>query len=372
MTVGFKLLCRFCTDYFKVRCFKNPLVRPLLLAYFVTYRCNLKCLYCDYSHSYQPKVDTELSTHKAMELLKIIRAGVPSIAFSGGEPLVREDIELLVNRAKRLSFKPISLFTNGLFLPQYEALLHDIDFLQISLDTLDEDKQDRFFNNGRKGLTRELKEIITFYASQQQRYHFRINLNAVLTPDNLKDIIDLYEFAENIEVRLTVCPQLQENGQFIPSLFRNTDYQSLINQLIQFKRKNRTIMDTFDFLAHIRDFSSFTCYPYLTPRVYPNGDLAGPCPVIDQKRYNLLEIGSWEKAYQKMIRDFGKNYSCPQSCFLPCYLETSTLLIHPWRSLRELIRLSKPVHKSQNNSNIFMHAPLKEIHFVNNRIEEKT
>jgi MoaA/NifB/PqqE/SkfB family radical SAM enzyme len=371
MTLSFELFYRFCINYLRLKYSKNPLVKPLLLAYFVTYRCNLSCLYCDYSHVPQPVNNAELSTDEAIELLKIIRAGVPSIAFSGGEPLMREDIDRLVYQSKISGFKPISLFTNGLLLPQHEILLQNIDFLQISLDTLDEEKQDQFFNNGRNGLARELKEILSFYAAHQHRFHIKININSVLTPNNLKDIIDLYKFAKKIGVRLTVCPQLLENGQILSSLHQNTAYQSIINQLIQFKQKNETIMDTLDFLIHIRDFSSYSCYPYLTPRVYPDGNLAGPCPVINQNQYNLLEIGSWEKAFHTMIRDFGVTYSCKHGCFLPCYLETSTLLIHPWQSLKELFRLAKPVYKAQYEKNILGDTLLAKSALTNNKIEEK-
>jgi hypothetical protein len=71
----------------------------------------------------------------------------------------------------------------------------------------------------------------------------------------------------------------------------------------------------------------------------------GPCPVIAEKRYPLLELGSWEKAYKTLLTDYGNNYQCKKTCFLPCYLETSTLMIHPWQSLKELFQLKVRLKK---------------------------
>jgi MoaA/NifB/PqqE/SkfB family radical SAM enzyme len=304
----------------------------------VTFRCDLECQYCEYAEDPNFKNYPELETEQALQLLRLARQGVPAIAFSGGEPLLRDDIVVLVKAAKALGFKPISLFTNGLKLPEKEAILNDLDFLQISLDTFDEKKQDAIF--GTKGIAGTIKEHIIHYARQQTRRNFRINLNAVITPNTIEDIFALYSFARSIGVRLTVCPQLYY-GKPVSSLVNNPRYQSLINQLIFLKKKDDTIMDTGSFLDHICSFKPYRCYPYLTPRIYPDGELVGPCPIIESMKCNLLKIGSWKRAFQLLIEKCGERFVCQNPCFLPCYLETSTLMIKPWKSLRELIRLGK-------------------------------
>ena len=337
--INLSLFLRFMEDYLRIRYFNSQKLKPLLLAFFVTYRCNLKCCYCDYAqHNYSHKFP-ELDTTQIIKVLKLCRGRIPAIAFSGGEPLLRDDIDLIVKTARNLGFKPISLFTNGLLLPKHEKILGDLDFLQISLDTLNEKIQDRIFGIKQSGLTLQLIDIITFYARQQRKRHFRINLNAVLMPDQLDEIIGLYHFARQIGVKLTICPQLSEDGQPVPALTTDQKYVAMIDHLIKLKSQNGTVMDTSEFLSHIRDFKTFRCHPYLTPRIYPDGKLVGPCPVISEKSYPLLEIGSWEKAFAALRTDFGDNYQCPKNCYLPCYLETSTLMVHPRESLKELFRL---------------------------------
>ena len=346
MKVSIKLITRFIEDFFILKYLNNRPVKPLLLGYFVTFRCNLKCYYCEYVENSDFRNYPELTTERAIQLLRIARQGVPSIAFSGGEPLVREDINIVVKAAKNLGYKPISLFTNGLLLPKKEEVLDYLDFLQISLDTIDENKQDSMYATGNGGQAKQVKEIVSFYARQQHGRDFRINLNAVVTPDNIEDIIEVYNFANDIGVRLTLCPQLYY-GRPLPILINNPKYQSLIDQIIDLKRNNSTIMDIDAFLRHIRSFKPFRCYPYLTPRIYPNGELVGPCPIIEQKKYDLLKIGTWKKAYHLLIKDFGADYICNDPCFLPCYLETSTLMVQPWKSIGELLRLNQFHHKEQ-------------------------
>lgn len=337
--INIKLLFRFIEDVFRIRYLDAKRLKPLLLAYFITYRCNLKCSYCDYSKNELSHKFNELDTSQSIELLKLCRKTIPSIAFSGGEPLLREDIDEIIKKSKVIGFNPVSLFTNGLLLPQHEEILKYINFLQISLDTLDEKKQDEIFGIKQSGITRQIKEIITFYAGKQDKFNFRMNINAVLSHGQLDDIITIHNFCKRLGIRLTVCPQLSESGQALQYFAGNPIYQSLIDSLIKLKTQDNAVMDTTEFLTHIHDFSYFLCYPYLTPRIYPNGELAGPCPVINGKKYPLLDLGSWEKAYLAMTNDFGDNFKCTQICFLPCYLETSTLMTHPLKSMWELLRL---------------------------------
>ena len=64
---------------------------PFLVVWDITYACNLKCKHC-YATAGKP-LPNELTTEEAKRAIdNLDRAGVPIIAFSGGEPLVRPDI----------------------------------------------------------------------------------------------------------------------------------------------------------------------------------------------------------------------------------------------------------------------------------------
>ena len=112
---GPQLARNFVEDAARVRLRNNPpRLRPLIMAYFVTFRCNLQCSYCDYTRNKFSSLHPELGTKEAKEVLRICREGVPSIGFTGGEPLMRDDIVELVRTARDLGYRPISLFTNSL------------------------------------------------------------------------------------------------------------------------------------------------------------------------------------------------------------------------------------------------------------------
>jgi MoaA/NifB/PqqE/SkfB family radical SAM enzyme len=152
--VSFSFLKAFIADAFGCAWGLRQPRRPLILTYFVSFRCNLQCSYCDYSSGHFARRFPELDTAGAREVLRICREGNPAVAFSGGEPLVRSDIVDLLHYARELRYKPISLFTNSLLLPEQEELLEYVDYLQISLDSLDSEIQDRLC--GRSGAGRRI------------------------------------------------------------------------------------------------------------------------------------------------------------------------------------------------------------------------
>ncbi len=334
MAIGFPFLRRFLHSAYRVH--REPAIPPdpLILSYFVTFRCNLHCSYCDYVTNRFASSFPEVKTEKAIEILRICRKGIPSVAFSGGEPLVREDIVEIVQEARKLGYRPISLFTNGLELHRKEELLKDLDYLQISMDSVDEDTQDDL--RQREGLGARLKDIVRHYARLQREVGFRMNINCVLTPKNVSRVQELMEFALDAGVRFSCSPMLDEKGHAHPELYsleNRIAYQKAIESIIAFKRKTGNVIDIEPYLWHVSHFQPGPCFPTLSPRVYPDGLLRLPCAVYTNATPNVLELGCWENVHQMLKKSM---MPCPEPCLLPCYLETSLLVKHPWEILPEL------------------------------------
>jgi len=77
-----------------------------------TRACNLRCVHC-YTASTGPAGKKELSTDAGLAMLEdLARFGVPVVLFSGGEPLMRQDLFTLIRRAAELGIRPV-LSTNG-------------------------------------------------------------------------------------------------------------------------------------------------------------------------------------------------------------------------------------------------------------------
>jgi GTP 3',8-cyclase len=126
----------------------DRLGRPLRdLRISVTDRCNFRCVYCmpkeifGRDHQFLPR--SELLTFEEIE--RLVRAfaalGVEKIRITGGEPLMRRDLEKLVALLARIDGLDLTLTTNGALLPQKARALADAGLrrITVSLDSLDDD-----------------------------------------------------------------------------------------------------------------------------------------------------------------------------------------------------------------------------------------
>ena len=111
----------------------------------VTDRCNLRCIYC------MPPRGVPLCTRDRIlsyeELVRIVeeavRLGIKKVRLTGGEPLVRKNIDHLILYLKNIKgVKEVALTTNGVLLSKMAVDLRQagLDRINISLDTLDPEK----------------------------------------------------------------------------------------------------------------------------------------------------------------------------------------------------------------------------------------
>jgi GTP 3',8-cyclase len=119
-------------------------VRDLRIS--VTDRCNFRCVYCMpkevYGRSYRFLERRQLLTFEEIERLSRVFAslGVEKIRLTGGEPLLRRELERLVEMLGAIPGVDLTLTTNGSLLPQKARLLADAGLrrVTVSLDSLDD------------------------------------------------------------------------------------------------------------------------------------------------------------------------------------------------------------------------------------------
>jgi cyclic pyranopterin phosphate synthase len=125
----------------------DTLGRPLHdLRISVTDRCNFRCVYCMpkeiFGKDYQFLPRAEILSFEEIErLVRIfVSLGVKKIRLTGGEPLVRRDLERLVEKIARLGDLDLTLTTNGSLLAQKAKALADAGLrrVTVSLDSLDD------------------------------------------------------------------------------------------------------------------------------------------------------------------------------------------------------------------------------------------
>jgi GTP 3',8-cyclase len=119
-------------------------VRDLRIS--VTDRCNFRCVYCMpkevYGRSYRFLERRQLLTFEEIERLSRVFAslGVEKIRLTGGEPLLRRQLERLVEMLGAIPGLELTLTTNGSLLPQKAHVLADAGLrrVTVSLDSLDD------------------------------------------------------------------------------------------------------------------------------------------------------------------------------------------------------------------------------------------
>jgi cyclic pyranopterin phosphate synthase len=120
-------------------------VRDLRIS--VTDRCNFRCTYCMpksvFGRDYEFLPRKELLSFEEIERVAraCARLGVRKIRLTGGEPLLRVDIEVLVALLAGIDDLELTLTTNGALLPRKAQALRDagLDRVTVSLDSLDDD-----------------------------------------------------------------------------------------------------------------------------------------------------------------------------------------------------------------------------------------
>jgi cyclic pyranopterin phosphate synthase len=161
----------------------------------VTDRCNVRCFYCmpEEGVTFQPRGEI-LAFEEIERIARIaVGLGIDKIRVTGGEPLVRKDLPVLIARLSAIpGLRDLALTTNGVQLaefaePLYEAGLRRIN---IHLDTLD---RARF-----KRITRrdDLDRVLAGIAAAQRLGFGPIKLNAVAVKNLIEpDIVPLVRFA---------------------------------------------------------------------------------------------------------------------------------------------------------------------------------
>ena len=153
----------------------------------VTENCNLKCIYCIDDNNTMSKCDKD--TLSDDEIIKIVTQcailGIKKIRITGGEPLVRKNIENLIGRLNNIDgIEEIYITTNGVLLSDKLKNLKNsgLTGVNISLDSL---KEDRF-----KKLTRfdKLREVLSSI-DEALKLGLKVKINTVIVDDINKDEI---------------------------------------------------------------------------------------------------------------------------------------------------------------------------------------
>ena len=182
----------------------------------VTDRCNIRCFYCMPEDNPVFVQRREILTFEEIERFVgvAVRLGINKIRLTGGEPLVRRDLPVLVGKLAAIpEITDLALTTNGILLPELARPLYDAGLRRINvhLDTLNPAKFEQIVR--RPGFERVLKGI---FACKRLGYG-PIKLNAVAVRGLIEDdLVPLAQFGREhgIEVRFIEFMPLDADGKW--------------------------------------------------------------------------------------------------------------------------------------------------------------
>lgn len=197
----------------------------------ITNRCNLNCIHC-YAKANTRKI--ELSTEDCKKIInELAEFRVPLILFSGGEPLLREDIFELAKYAKEREIKTV-LSTNGTLIDEtISEKLRIFDYVGISLDGVK--VHDRF-----RGVEGAFEKAIK--ALQIANEETLTGIRFTLTKHNYLEMQNLLKIAEDLQIPRFCLYHLVPSGRAsFNDDVDNVTRKRIINFLIKFAKKNEDI-----------------------------------------------------------------------------------------------------------------------------------
>lgn len=164
--------------------------RPIVV-WSTTRSCNLNCVHC-YTDSHNQAYQGELTTDEGKNLINDLAAfAIPSLLFSGGEPLMRKDLFHLIEYAAGRSIRPV-ISTNGTLIDRAAAQrIKDsgVVYVGISLDGMEECND--VFRGVKGAFARAMSGFGNCIAVGQ-----RVGLRLTLTKHTYRDLDEIFDFIE--------------------------------------------------------------------------------------------------------------------------------------------------------------------------------
>lgn len=274
--------------------------RPYCVSFEVTHSCNAKCAHC---HLGGPVNEKRASPQEFGKRSREIKPLVAQI--SGGEPLLRRDLEDIIREIKSPKGVPyVVVTTNGATLnrDRYDSLIQaGVDEFSLSLDYPDE-RHDEF--RGVPGLFRRLEALIKGLPTDRDK---AITFCCVVQSDNYKDLIRIADLAREWGVKLnfsTYTYLRTHDKKYILNEKQREELKEIIRQLLDYKKQHGVVLTSEYVFKHMVEFFRDEEVPdcrvgHKFLNINPDGTLS-PCGLIIKDYKNRREL----------IKKFYKTNTC--------------------------------------------------------------
>ena len=311
---------------------------PLFVAWDITYKCNLNCFFCDRQTVYHDKLDKDLTLDQAKSIVDtLVDADVMSIGITGGEALLRSDLEDIAKYAVDKGLI-VTLSTNGTLVTKSRAkkLVNLVQSISISLDGLPKthDKV-RGCEGAYSGAIRGLKIL-----SEIDSRSCAVGVNFVLNKYNFQELAEVFKTVKNIGADyFFVQPVIGSSSWAIPK----DAIEKSVNKILELKSNHsQYLSQSYYFLNHISDYING-----VVPKICDAGKLylainnEGKlflCPGLPRVEENcigsLLENSMVELLKSEKMNEVKENViSKCNPCLMNCTTEYSLLAKAPLKTI---------------------------------------
>lgn len=231
---------------------------PQHAQWLVTRKCNYRCAGCNV---WKEQDDNELSADEIKKGLDILKkVGIVELVISGGDPLLRPDIDEIIDYATDRFITTV--YDNGSMAAKKIYALRKADFVAISIDSLDEKKNDAI-----KAVPGAFKKAIATVETLHKA-GIKVAVTPTISQKNLYEIVDITNHFTGMGIPVWYCLYSYDTSVDSNQLFRIgkandefviTDKQAMINlcdQLILMQKKNKKILMTSKLLKAMRSLYS--------------------------------------------------------------------------------------------------------------------
>jgi hypothetical protein len=292
------------------------LKHPVLCNYYLTYRCNATCSFCDIWEKPSSYINLENFRENLIGLKKL---GVKVIDFTGGEPLLHSKLDILLEEAKKAGFIT-TVTTNCLLYPKYaDRLKGNIDMLHFSLDSPDEEE-----HNLSRGVKCFDKLLDSIHIAKKNKE--RPDILFTVFEQNVDKIERVWnEITQPNDLVLILNPVFNYNDV---NTGENLSEESLQKLLWWGKQKNVYLNEAFIELRRNggNHVENPVCLAASTTIVIsPENKLVLPCYHLGTKNFdikgNLVDLYN-SKEVQEIVALEGKLKEC-EGCVINCYMQPS-------------------------------------------------
>lgn len=289
---------------------------PILCNYYVTYRCNASCGFCDIWEKPSPYITLDDAEHNFRDLKKL---GVKVIDFTGGEPLLHQSLPELLSLAKSYKFIT-TVTTNGLLYPKMaEKLNGKIDMLHFSLDSSVKEIHD-------KGRGVACFDFVMESIKIAKSLGERPDILFTVFDHNIDEIEAIYNnICRSNDFVLILNPVFEYNGVAAESQLNELQ----LNKLLAWGKKAGVYLNEA-FISLRKDGGNHIAKPICkaastTIVISPENKLILPCYHLGIEEFSINnQLFDLYKSneIQKLVQQEGKYEKC-EGCTINCYMQPS-------------------------------------------------